>query len=142
MPLSLNRLENSASRSANDVVRRRDELLLGAISIDLVPIGWRKVSLPESAPSSDERVRDIRNDDSELAENVSRGERLLVKVVVSKSGMSGMVSDGGRYVVDAEPDPVLITLLVTERIVLMEPVGDLVEDRSGGATERSKASLY
>ena len=78
MPLSLNRLENSASRSANDVVRRRDELLLGAISIDLVPIGWRKASLPESAPSSDERVRDILNDDSELAENVFRGERLLV----------------------------------------------------------------
>lgn len=67
-------------------------------------------------------------------------ERPLVRVV-SKSDRSGIVSNGGRYVVVAEPEPELTTLLVADRIVRIEPVGDIVIERSGGAAARSSASL-
>ena len=66
-----------------------------------------------------------------------------MKLVVSKSDRSGIVSNGGRYVVVAEPEPEpeLTMLLVEERIVRIESVGDIVIERSGGATARSSASL-
>lgn len=53
-----------------------------------------------------------------------------------------MVSVGGRYEVDAEPEPEPeLVALIPDRIVLIEPVGERVIERSGGPIERSRASL-
>ena len=51
---------------------------------------------------------------------------------------------GGRNVVEREPDmaePECVLVLVIDRIVRIEPVGDCVSDRSGTVTERSRTSL-
>ncbi len=61
-----------------------------------------------------------------------------------KSDRSGMLSMGGRNVVEREPDtaePECVLALAVDRIVRIEPVGDCVSDRSGTVTERSRTSL-
>jgi hypothetical protein len=61
-----------------------------------------------------------------------------------KSDRSGMLSMGGRNVVEREPDmaePECVLVLAIDRIVRIEPVGDCVSDRSGTVTERSRTSL-
>ena len=55
-----------------------------------------------------------------------------------------MLSTGGRNVVEREPEtaePECVLVLVIDRIVRIEPVGDCVSDRSGTVTERSRTSL-
>ena len=56
-----------------------------------------------------------------------------------KSDKSGIMSSGGMKVVKVEPVPVEIaeerTLLATDAMVLMEPVGDPEVDLSGMVTE-------
>ena len=61
-----------------------------------------------------------------------------------KSDKSGMVSIGGRNVVDREPGTAeleLVLALAIDRIVRMDLVGDCVSDRSGTVTERSRTFL-
>ena len=58
--------------------------------------------------------------------------------------MSGMVSIGGRNVVEREPEAAeleLVLALAIDRIVRIEPVGDCASDRSGTVTELSRTSL-
>jgi hypothetical protein len=64
----------------------------------------------------------------------------LVPESECKSEMSGMLSGGGTNTVEAEPEPDLV--LLTLSIVLMEPAGERVTDRSGSVTLLSNASLY
>ena len=67
----------------------------------------------------------------------------------SRSDKSGMLCKGGTNVVDLEPEPepepvldCLLSKLVIDRMVLIEPVGERVSDWSGmDVIERSKASL-
>lgn len=69
----------------------------------------------------------------EESENVCRSDRL------------GIVCRGGTNTVDAEPEPEpapeTLVVLVMERIVLIEPVGEPGSERLGNVTERSNASL-
>jgi hypothetical protein len=59
-----------------------------------------------------------------------------------KSDRSGITSSGGTKTVDAEPDPErALVALSMDPIVLIEPVGDRVIERSGSVTLRSSASL-
>lgn len=61
-----------------------------------------------------------------------------------KSDRSGMLSTGGRNVMEREPDtaePECVLVLVIDRMVRIEPVGDCVSDQSGTVTERSRTSL-
>jgi hypothetical protein len=61
-----------------------------------------------------------------------------------KSDISGMVSIGGRNVVEREPETAeleLVLALAIDRIVRIEPVGDCVSDQSDTVTERSRTSL-
>ena len=61
-----------------------------------------------------------------------------------KSNGSGMLSIGGRDVVEHEPDmadPKCVLVLAIDRIVRIEPVGDCVSDQLGTVTERSRIFL-
>jgi hypothetical protein len=61
-----------------------------------------------------------------------------------RSDRSGMLSMGGRNVVEREPDmaePECVLVLAINHIVRIEPVGDCVSDRSGTVTERLSTSL-
>jgi hypothetical protein len=64
------------------------------------------------------------------------------------SDKSGILSRGGTKTVEADPDaePIFeevedLMLLVNDFIVLVDPVGEPVWERSGIVTERSNASL-
>ncbi len=61
---------------------------------------------------------------------------------LASTGKYGIESRGGTNVVDAdpEPDPELLILMI-DRMVRIEPVGEPACERSGSVTERSKASL-
>jgi|SRR5580698_7141943 len=61
-----------------------------------------------------------------------------------KSDRSGMLSTGGRNVVEHEPDTAeleRVLVLAIDHIVRIEPVGDCVPDCSCTVTERSKTPL-
>lgn len=123
---------NSSPRSVMDVVRRNELLRLGAITRGSP--GYMMVWL-EIAPSSTARERSDgwRDKDPELdPESDWKSER------------SGMLSIGGRKVVEREPETLeleWVLALAIDRIVRIEPVGDCVSDRSGTVTERSRTSL-
>lgn len=140
-------LANSASRSVRDDVRRMEELRLGAISMERESRECMSPPRLEIAPSSVAlvlvNVRVSVPVPSDVVEPPDGENRLVVRSVKSgSSGRSGIVSKGGTNVVDAEPepDPELLILMI-DRIVRIEPVGDPACERSGSVTERSRASL-
>lgn len=67
---------------------------------------------------------------------------MLEPVIDCRSDKSGILSRGGTKTVDAEPEPVAdsVLVLVMERIVRIDPVGEPVAERSGIVTDRSRAS--
>jgi hypothetical protein len=114
-------LVNSASRSVIEVVRRKELLRLGAITRGSP--GYRYAWFATVLSSAARRKEVRRVGDPTPLEPASEW----------KSDRSGMLSIGGRNVVDREPDPdeAPDCALDSDWMVRIEPTGEPVAERSG-----------